>query len=156
LVKRPGDAEFGIVPDHTALTGRVVAASSLVEDFGGLGQDEESMRKAFRNPEELDFSFFIAGLEIECGPSSKVGRFTAEIHGDVPDVAGKNADEFSLGMTELVVEAAEHAACGKRLVILSEGRGKTERSKGVRVEEFGEPTTVIAVAPGLQNLYIAK
>jgi len=156
LVKRPTDAEFGIVPDDSAFTWRVEAASGLVEDFGGLGQDEESMRKAFGNPEELDFAVFIAGLEIECGPASKVGRFAAEINGDVPNVAGKDTDEFSLGMTELVVEAAEHAACGKRLVVLSEGRGKTERSKGVRIKEFGEPTAVIAVASGLQNLYIAK
>lgn len=114
------------------------------------------MRKAFGNPEELDFAFLVAGLEIECGPAAEVGRFAAEINCDVPDVAGKYTDEFSLGMTELVVEAAKHAACGKRLVVLSESRGKTERSKGVRIKDLGEPTTVITVAPGLQYLYISK
>jgi hypothetical protein len=71
-------------------------------------------------------------------------------------VAGENADEFALGMTELVVEAAEDAAGGERLIVLSEGRGKTERSKGVGIEDFREPAACIAMALGLQDFYIAQ
>jgi hypothetical protein len=59
-------------------------------------------------------------------------------------------------MPELVVETAENAACGKRLIVLREGRRKTERGEGIRIKDFGEPATSIAVARGLQNLYIAQ
>ena len=156
LVERPWDAEFGIVPEHTTLTRRVVAASSLVEDLCGLGEDEKAMCKAFGNPKKLEFAFFVAGLEIESGPAPEVRRLAAKIDRNVPDMAREDADEFTLWVTELVMEATENATSGKRLIVLSEGRGKTERSKGVCVKNFSEPATRIAVARGLQNLYIAQ
>lgn len=114
------------------------------------------MRKAFGNPDELEFALVIAGFEIERGPTAEVGRVATEINSDVPDVAGEDADEFSLGMTELVVETAENAAGGKRLVVLSEGRGKSERGEGIGIKDFSEPAARVAVAFRLQDFYIAQ
>ena len=156
MIERPGNTEFGIIPEDRTFAGRVVAACGLVEDFGGLGENEEAMSKAFGDPEELEFAVVIAGLEIESGPATEVGRVTAEINGDVPDVTGENADEFALWMAELVVETTENTACGKRLIVLSEDGGKAERGKGVCIENFGEPTACVAVTLGLQDLYIAQ
>jgi hypothetical protein len=156
LIEGPGDAEFRIVPEDRTFAGRIVAACCFVEDLGGLGENEETMGKAFGNPEELELAVVIAGLEIECGPATEVGRVAAEIDGDVPDVAGEDADEFALWMAELVVEAAEDTARRKRLIVLGEGGGKTERGKGVCIENFGEPTACVAIALGLQDFYIAQ
>ena len=114
------------------------------------------MSKAFGNPEELELAVIVRGFEIECGPASEVGRVTTQIDGNVPDVAGENADELSLWMTELVVKAAEDAARGERLVVLGEARGKTKRIKSIRVEDFSEPAAGVAVARRLQNFYVAQ
>ena len=114
------------------------------------------MGKAFGYPEEFEFACLVTGLQLECCPAPKVRRFTAEIDGDVPDVAGENADEFTLRMTELVMKATEYSSSGERLVVLGEGRGKTERSKRIGIEDFGEPAAWVAIAPGLQDFYIAQ
>jgi hypothetical protein len=156
LIDRPRDGEFGIVPENGTLARRVVAASGLVEDFGGLGENEKAMCKAFGYPEELEFAVLIAGLEIEGGPAAEVGRVATKIYGNVPDVAGEDPDEFTLWMTELVVETAKNTARGKRLVVLGKGRWKAKRSEGLCVKDFSEPSTCVAVAFGLQDFYIAQ
>ena len=156
MVERPGDVEFGIVPEDRTLAGRVVSAGGLVEDFGCFGENEETVGKTFGDPKELEFAVVIAGLEIESGPAAEVGRVAAQIDGDVPDVAGENADEFALGMAELVVETTEDTACGKRLIVLSEDGGKAQRRKGVCIENFGKPTACVAITLGLQDFYIAQ
>jgi hypothetical protein len=156
LIEGPRDGEVWVVPEDGAFAGRVVAASGLVEDLGGIGQDEEAMRKTFGNPQELKFAVVVTGLKIERSPTAEVWRLRTEIDGDVPDVAGEDADEFSLGMTELIVKSAEDAPRGKRLVVLGEGRGKTERGEGIGIEEFREPAARIAVASWLQDFYIAQ
>ena len=114
------------------------------------------MGKAFGNPEELELAVVVEGLEIEGGPAAEVGRVTTEIDGYIPDVAGEDANEFALRMTQLVVEPAENAACGKRLIVLSEDRRKTEGGEGVRIKKLSEPAALVAVAPGLQDFHIAQ
>jgi hypothetical protein len=156
LIERPGDAEFGVVPQYAALARRVVATSGLVENFGGVGENEEAMSKAFGDPEEFELPVVIAGLEIESCPAAEVGRVATKIDGNVPDVTGEDANEFPLRMTELVVKTTKNTACGKRLVVLGEGRGKTERREGIRVEDFSEPAARVAVPRGLQDFYIAQ
>jgi hypothetical protein len=59
-------------------------------------------------------------------------------------------------MAQLVVETAEDTARRKRLIVLSEDGRETERGKGVRIENFGEPTACVAIAFGLQDFYIAQ
>ena len=59
-------------------------------------------------------------------------------------------------MAELVVQAAKHASGGKRLIVLCEGRGKTERGKGIGIEDFGEPAAGVAMPRWLQDFYIAQ
>jgi hypothetical protein len=45
-------------------------------------------------------------------------------------MTGEDADEFALRLAELVMQAAEHAFDGKRLVVLNELFGETGGRKG--------------------------
>ena len=89
------------------------------------------MGEAFRDPEHLEFSRVIAGLQVESGPLAEVGGVAAKIDGDVPDMAGEDANEFSLGFAKLVVEATENAVRGERLIVLNELLGRPAEAKVV-------------------------
>jgi hypothetical protein len=80
----------------------VVEVGSLVENLCGIRENQESVGKSLRNPEEFEG----VGFEMEAGPFAEVGGVTAEVDGNVPYVAGKNTDELSLGAAELIVEAS--------------------------------------------------
>jgi hypothetical protein len=156
LLQRPLNADLGIVPEHTAIAGRIVAASRFVEHFSGFGENEESVGEALWDPQKLEFALGIIRLEIEAGPASEVGRVTTEIDGDVPDVPGEDANEFALRMTELVVKAAKDAADREGLIVLREGVREIERGKGVCVEDFGKPAAGVSMAFRLQDFYITQ
>ena len=66
----------------------MVEVGGLVEDFGGVGEDEEAVGEAFGDPEELEG----VGAEVEAGPFAEVGGVGAEVDGDVPDMAGEDAN----------------------------------------------------------------
>ena len=125
----PGDVEGGIVPEDGAFTSGIVEIGGLVEDFGRVGQDEEAMGEAFGDPKELEVVVGRLGFEVESGPFAEVGGVAAEVDGDIPDMAGEDADEFALGLAELVVQAPEYAFDRERLVVLNELRGKTSGGK---------------------------
>jgi hypothetical protein len=110
----PRDVEGGIAPEDAALARGMIEAGGFVEDFCGIREDEEAVGEAFGDPEELEG----VGTEVEAGPFSEVGGFGAEVYGYVPDMAGEDADELSLGLAELVMEASEDAFGGEGLVIL--------------------------------------
>jgi hypothetical protein len=83
---------------------------------------------------------------MEAGPSSEVRRGAAEIDSDVPDMAGKNTNELALGPAELIVEAAEDAPNGKRLIILHEMVRDSCSGEGGGVINFSEPTAAVSKA----------
>jgi len=85
--------------------------------------------EAFGDPEELEVVVGGLGFEVESGPLAEVRGVAAEIDGDVPDMAGEDANEFALGLAELVVETTEHAFNRERLIVLNELRGKTGGGK---------------------------
>jgi hypothetical protein len=110
----PGDVKGGVAPEDAALSGGMVEAGGFVEDLCGIGEDEEAVGEAFRDPEELEG----VGTKVEASPFSEVGGVGAEVYGYVPDVAGEDADELSLGLFELVMEPPKDAFRGEGLVIL--------------------------------------
>ena len=119
----PGDVEGGIVPEDRAFSGGVVEVGGLVEDFCSIGEDEEAVGEAFGNPEELEVVGGGLSLEVEAGPFAKVGRAAAEVDGDVPDMTGEDADQFTLRVAKLIMQTAEYALDGKGLVVLNESGG---------------------------------
>ena len=88
------------------------------------------MGEAFGDPEQLEVIVARLSFEVEASPFAEVRRVAAEIDGDVPDMSGEDADKFPLGLAELVMQAAEHALNGKRLVILDELFRETGGRKG--------------------------
>jgi len=81
---------------------------------------------------------------VESGPFAEVRGVAAQIDGDIPDMAGEDPDEFSLGLTKLVMQSTENPPCGKRLIILYEFRGEPGGGKAISIEYFGKPAAIIA------------
>jgi hypothetical protein len=152
----PGDVEGGVVPEDGAFAGGVVEIGGLVEYLGGVREDEEAVGEAFGNPEELKIVFGGLGFEMKSGPFPEVGGVAAEVDGDVPDMAGEDADEFPLGLAELVVEPAEDALDGERLIVLNESGGKAGCGKGRLIEYFCEPAATIPEALGLNEFDVIQ
>ena len=125
----PGDVEGGVVPEDGSFSGWVVGVGGFVEDFGGVGEDEEAVGEAFGDPKELEAVVRGRGLEVKSGPFAEVGGVAAEVDGEVPDVTGEDADELSLGLDELVVQAPEDAFGGEGLVVLDEVDGEAGGGK---------------------------
>jgi hypothetical protein len=109
------------------------------------------MGEAFGDPEKLKGVAGGLGFEVESGPSAEVGGVAAEVHGDVPDMAGEDADELALGLAELIVQATEYAFDRERLVILNELGGETGCGKGRLIEYFCEPAATISETLGLNE-----
>jgi len=86
--------------------------------------------ESFGDPEELEGVIGGLCLEVESCPFAKIGGIAAEVDCDIPDMAGKDADELTLRLTQLVVEPTEHAFDGKGLIVLNELRGKASGRKG--------------------------
>ena len=107
------NAEGWVVPEDGTFSFGVVEVGGFVEDFCGVGEDEEAVGEAFGNPEELEFVGGGLGFEVKAGPFAEVGRVAAEIDGNVPDMAGEDSYEFTLGFAELVVQAPKDALDGE-------------------------------------------
>ena len=114
------------------------------------------MGEALGDPEHFELAVIVSGLEIEASPAAKVGGFAAQVDGDVPDVAREDTDQLPLGVTELVMKAAEDATSRERLIILGECVGQIKRDEGVGVEYFGEPASGVAMPLWLQNFDVAQ
>ena len=125
----------------------MVEVSGFIKDFGGFGEDEEAVGEAFGDPKKLEG----VGTEVETGPFAEVGGLGAEVHCDIPYVAGEDADELTLGFAELIMEAAEDAFGGERLVILEELGRKTSCGKGGLVVNFCKPAATISEAVGFNE-----
>lgn len=128
-MERPGDVEGRIVPEDRAFASRIVQVGGLIEHLGSVGEDEEAVGEALGDPEELEVVVRGLSFEVEARPFAEVGRVAAKIDGDVPYVTGEDTDEFALGLTELIMQAAEHALDGKGLVVLDELFRKTGGGK---------------------------
>ena len=130
----------------------VVEAGSFVEDVGSLREHDEAVAEAFGNPKELDV---VAG-KVEAGPLAKVRRTGAEVDGNVPDVAGKHANQLALRLAELVMQTAQHPAPGLRLVVLDEAVWQPGGGERFGVEDLGKPTALVAVLGGAHELDVAQ
>ena len=155
-VERPGDVQGGVTPEDRALSCRVVEIGCFVEDFGGLGDDEEAVGEAFGDPEKVEIAAVGEGFQIEGCPPAEVAGVAAEIDGDIPDVAGENAHQLALRAAELVVETAENALAGAGLIVLGEAGRKAGGGEALRVEDLREPAAVIAETLGADPFDITK
>ncbi len=152
LLEGPVDGERGVAPKDGALPRGKVEVGRLVENLGGVGEDEKSVGEAFRDPKELQLACFGGRSKVEARPPAEVRRAAPQVDGNIPDMAGEDAHELALGLAKLIMQAAENAFARERLVVLNEVAGKTCGSKGLGVEELREPTSIIFEAAGLYEL----
>jgi hypothetical protein len=145
-VKRPVDRQLRIVPGDHALALRGVDVGHLVDDLGVAGQRQEPVREAFRDPELAP-----VGLgQLHAHPLPAGGRAGAQVDRHVPGRAAHDADQLALGVRDgLVVQPAQHAGPGARVVVLHEGRRRRQaqgRQRGLEaglVERFHEPASLV-------------
>lgn len=108
------------------------------------------MGKALGDIEHVDSACVVAGVQVKSGPFSEVWGASAKVDCDIPDMAGEHADEFALGLAELIMETAKNTLGRERLIVLNEAAGQSGGGKGGGVIEFGKPTATILKQPGLK------
>lgn len=153
--ERPGYVERRIVPENRTFASRIVRIGGFVENLSGFRDNQKAMGETLRNPQKFEIVGKRLGFEVEARPFAEIGRIPPEIHGDIPDMAGEDADEFSLRLAKLVVKSAKHATDRKRLIVLHEVRRELLGGIGRFIENFCKPAATIAEAPGLNKLDVA-
>lgn len=101
----PVDGEIRVVPEDAAFVFRGVVVGGLVQELGHFAGDIEAVGEAFGDPELA----LVVGAEDDADPLAEGGGAAAQIDGHVKNFAGDDADQFSLGLLDLVVQAAQDA-----------------------------------------------
>src|SRR5208282_509587 len=87
--------------------------------------------------------FVLAG-KFERFPFSESGRTAAKVERDIEDLAGDGADELSLGLLNLIVQAADDIFLGVGMIVLYECLWNAEVRKRALVVAFEKESSVIA------------
>ena len=124
----------------------------FVEDFGSVGEDHEAVCETGGNPEH----FAIGGAQSFSHPLAEGGRIAAEIDGDVVDFSPETADEFSLGLLDLVVETTHHALVGEGLIVLNEGTGDAHVRQNPLIVAFEKRTPAVFEHLWFEKLHIGN
>jgi len=147
-LERPGDGEFRVVPADGAFVLGGVVVGGFVEDVGGFGEDEEAVGEAGGDPED---AFVFSGDVDPDGVAEGWGVF-ANVESDVEDFAAADAEEFSLGVLDLVVKSAEDAAGGTGMIVLDEWEVDAGFfGEGAGVVAFEEEAAWVAEDFGLED-----
>src|SRR5208282_6421224 len=91
-----------------------IKVSRLVDDVGGFRHDSEAVSKSPRNPQH---EFVLAG-KCEGFPFAEGGRALTEVERNIKYLASDGADQFSLRLTNLVVQTADNIFFGIRMIVL--------------------------------------
>ena len=89
-------------------------------------------------------------------PSAELWRADADIHRDIENFALHHTAQLGLGMTQLIVQAAQHPARRARMVVLHEGFKHASRGQSIRAEGFQEEATRVFEDTGLDEKYSRK
>lgn len=130
----------------------MVKARGLIEDIGVFREHDETVGKAFGNPEAVEFFC----VEVNANPAAKLRGVRSDINRNVPDVSGQNAHQLPLRLLELVVETAENPLSGEGLIVLNKQSWDTGGGEVVGIEDFREPTAIVAVLLEVNSFYIAQ
>ena len=139
-VDRPLDSQRGVVPEQASLVFRGVVGGGLVEEFRSFTKHDEAVGKTLRHPELL----LVFCAQMHADPLPEGFRAFSEVDRNIEDFALHDADEFALGVLDLVMQAAQHVLCRLRMVVLDElaiqAGGLLE---GAGVEAFEEEAAVV-------------
>ena len=98
---------------------RGVVIGGLIERLGEIGKNEESVGEAFGNPHLT----LVISREVLPTHLPKVGELRRRSTATSKTSPSDHPHEFSLGLVDLVVEAAEDVAGRAGVVVLDEGAG---------------------------------
>ena len=111
---RPPNTDLWVIPCQSALVVRMPEVIDFVTELCLVRQDQEAMRKAFRN-QELFFVFFrqfhTIPFSIGCGTFP-------QIHRHIKYASAHGTDKFALRIVDLEMQSAQYAFDGHGLVIL--------------------------------------
>ena len=128
-------AERRIVPADAALVLGGVVVGGLVEELGLVGEDQEAVGEALRDPELP----LVLGGEHLAQPAPAGRRAAPQVDGHVEDLAADHPHQLPLRLRQLVVEAAQHAARREAVVVLHEAerpaQGRLQLALVVALEE---------------------
>src|ERR1700677_3782461 len=93
-----------------------VEVCRLVEDLSAFRHHHETVRETGGNPKHSA----IAATQRFPHPLAECRRMAPEIERDVVDFSAQTANQLSLRVMNLVVEAAYHVPPGERLIVLNE------------------------------------
>ena len=108
------------------------------------------MGEPWRDPKH----FAIGGAQGFSHPFAEGGRTAAEIDRDVVDFSAQTANELSLGLLDLVMQAAYHVLVRERLVVLNEGAHNAHFRQNALIVAFEKGTPAIFKDPGFEKLDI--
>src|SRR5713101_1647314 len=144
--------EFRVVPEDAALVLRRVEICRLVEHFCGFAQHAEPVRETYRYPEQ----FVRFGAQANAFPPTKGRGTAADVHRDIKDFAGDNADELPLRLADLVVQPAQHALLRARVIVLDKGRADSLALELPLVPALEEESARVAEHSGLKEQHIRE
>ena len=121
--KGPLNFERRVVPEDGALAGGVVKIGGFVKNLCGVGENEEAVSEPFGDPKELQVAYG-RRFEVETSPLAEVWRIGPQVYCHIPDMAGEDTDELSLGFAKLVMEASQDSSVRERLVVLGKLAGQ--------------------------------
>jgi hypothetical protein len=148
----PVDGQLRVVPEEAAVAGLVPEGGAFVEDLGVFAEDGEAVGELRGDPEHV----VVVCRQLGGRPFAEGGGAAADVDGDVEDAAAGAADELSLGLLELVVEAAHDPTGGVGVVVLREGVGEAVGAVGVGVERFHEPPAGVAADDGFEEQHFGE
>src|SRR5579859_1578466 len=126
----PRDVQVRIVEGDAVLVRAIVKIAAFVEELHARRQRQKTVRETARHVKLIP----LLRRQDNARPFAKMRRADANIHGHVERFAFDHAAELRLRAIELVMQDAQHALRGSRMVILNEN---------IRDAEFGEFFLVI-------------
>ena len=144
----PGDANGRVVPRDAALVRGGVVVGGFVQEVRGVRQDHKAVGKALRNPH----LFVVVFGQLYPGPLAKGGGAFADVHRHVKHRAAHHAHQLALGLLQLVVQAAQHAAGAAAVVVLHKVHIQTgDLLEVLLVEAFKKEASAVAEHFGLKD-----
>ncbi len=136
----PINLQRRIVPDHCAFVLGRVKIRRFIEDVSRFRDHAEAVSKAARKPQH---AFVLTGkFDGFIFPEGR--RAAPQVDRNIENLAGDRANEFALGLANLVVQSANDVLFGKRMIVLHERLTNAEARKGALVVAFQKKSAIIA------------
>ena len=152
LVDRPVDSDLRVVPGDHKFVGPVVVVVAFVLHVGGLADHTEAVSKTARDVELAK----VVLRQDAAGPTQKRRRAAPDVHGDIEDLASRNANQLRLLPAALEVESAQSGAAGPRVVVLNPRSLQAAFTERGRVVALQEEAAAVPVNRGIDDHHVGQ